>query len=759
MKVSLFKKTFGRLLGDLDLYKVLEDIKKGVYINEIVSLREVLKTGTKDAYNERKKKLACFTISGTFQENKNSEGVNIPPRISGLKKYNSIVGLDYDGLSGKQVDDLIRKCKQIEYTLAAFVSPSGKGAKVLVLTNSKNHKKHYELFQNVAAYYDDVLKEKHDSSGSNINRLCYVSSDKDMYLNRKAKAFGFVAKIEENQVRPELDFSKSVKGDDVGTYLAKAVERMDNRGLYYVNGSRHPYVKGFAVECWNYGIKEADCWGFLDSNFVTAQCDSKMLKNLVFSIYNGGHLNQEFGFYLNWTKNNRPTGEKSKPTKKVKTEPKEKTVKLHEETEGDVAAIALPEMDDEDLFENLPTSVANKIYQFKKVEESLNEYFEFRINTLKRQAEYKQKKSDGCNGWKKFRVLDEIEYNSIVRGLLRSGVSTNFNQVKQIVRSHFSKQVNPLRGIIEDSLAVLGDDKTDYIAKLASVVKTTAPADLWGRIFKKWLVASVANAYVENNCTNHQCLILISEKQGLGKTTFWSSLFDRDYTYIGHIDTRNKDSQLMLTDTLIICLDEQLSVLENQRDLEGLKSTITLPRVKERVHYGKQNQFIPRVANFCGTANDKGILRDETGNRRFLPFEVKDKIDMNQVSQSDIVKAWGQALKLYREGWYYLPTKVENNEIEKYQEQFRKLDDVHYFIKELYTPYVAKEETVLSTEHLLTSAEILESINKRFKLKDVTVKKVGAAMKLLGFKQRDLTRKKDKRRARFWSVKLGYESE
>ena len=73
MKVSLFKKTFGRLLGDLDLYKVLEDIKKGVYINEIVSLREVLKTGTKDAYNERKKKLACFTISGTFQENKNSD--------------------------------------------------------------------------------------------------------------------------------------------------------------------------------------------------------------------------------------------------------------------------------------------------------------------------------------------------------------------------------------------------------------------------------------------------------------------------------------------------------------------------------------------------------------------------------------------------------------------------------------------------------------------------------------------------------------
>ncbi len=748
MQVSLFRKTFGRLDSDKDLYQIFADIKKGVHIAQIMRLRELLKQDKKK-YQAAKVELPCFTISGTFLENKGAKGYG-PPEKKGLKKYNGIVGLDYDGFTTDKVCKMIERCRQIPYTLAAFVSPSGKGFKVFVQTNNNNHKNHFDCYKSVAAHYDEVLMEQHDSSGCNINRLCYLSSDADLYLNKKARVFGFVPVVREEQIKPTINFDAKIEAGSTGEYLAKALARMETRSLYYVEGQRHNYIKSFSVECYNYGIAESDCLAFIDDNFLTADCQVDKVAQLVNNIYSNNQ--QPFGLYQEWAKVNRPKGKKKQATPTPAAPPQETEIKLYQEHKLDNGIIDIPKMQI-DEWGDLPKAIRAKLNHRQRLEDTLAMYFEFRINTLKKQEEYRQL---GENGWKQWRKINKIEYNSIVLALGKAGVLTSAPQIESIVLSHFSKQENPLKSHFENFAGKLKEgDKTDYIDKLASIVKTSAEKGLWQRIFKKWMVASVANVYVERHCTNHQCLLLLSPEQGFGKTEFWSSLFDSDYTFTGHVNFKNKDSTIMLADTFLVVLDEQLSVLEDKKELEQLKSFITLPKVKERWHYDKSSEFAPRVANICGTANDIGILYDDTGNRRFLPFQVTEKIDRNKVSSLDIAKAWGQAYQLYKEGWYYLPTKTENAELDAYKKQFKRIDDVHHFINELFHPYDQAIAHPTETEHLFTSAEILEKINKRFKPKDLTVRLVGSAMKLLEFKQRDVTRPTDNRRARFWSTKLG----
>jgi predicted P-loop ATPase len=210
---------------------------------------------------------------------------------------------------------------------------------------------------------------------------------------------------------------------------------------------------------------------------------------------------------------------------------------------------------------------------------------------------------------------------------------------------------------------------------------------------------------------------------------------------------------ILLSDTFLVVLDEQFSVLNKESEWEALKSAVTMPRIKARKHYAKNSTLAPRIANFCGTANRIEILQDDTGNRRFIPFQLTEPVDINKLQKIDMRKVWAQAYQLFRKNWFYLPTAKEKNLIDKYQQGFKKLNTEHYLIIDAYEPFNAELHEASDLE-LLSSTEIWKQLEKDYHLnKEVTVSKIGRAMTFLNFQQKTITRDSDSKRGRYWHLK------
>lgn len=190
------------------------------------------------------------------------------------------------------------------------------------------------------------------------------------------------------------------------------------------------------------------------------------------------------------------------------------------------------------------------------------------------------------------------------------------------------------------------NDSRDYIKEVSNLVKTqTGDFD---KIFKEWIVSSVANLYESERNTNSRCLILCGG-QGTGKSAFWSYLFQPiKYLFTGHISLTSKDSLILLTDTFLVVLDEQFSTLKKDKDWTRLKKIVVMPKVGVRKHYQKEVKTYNRIANFCGSSNlpAKNI---KSCNNTFVSFDLIEPIDIDKLNKIPIHKMWKQAYKLYQE--------------------------------------------------------------------------------------------------------------
>lgn len=759
MQVTFLNGLYKTHKGTLDTSEIAEHIRIGTHANLIFDCRDVLNLKGKVAYTEHKQKtLPCFTPSGRFSQgwgkNKYGDKIPVPPSKKHLIEYNGVVVLDYDGLEDKELDVLIEKIKACPYTFFSFRSPSNRGYKVLVKTTNRTPEQHANAFKTVGKYYKELTGIEDDKTSSNINRLCFVSVDIHMNYNEESSVFEIQPTLFKEQEKKAASTARVVLPpiENVEEYAVKAMNRVEKQGVYYVEGQRRNYLFKFIIESIKYGLSESECRNFIDNSLLSADCEANMVFKLVADLYQRVKPS-EHGMYRRWAEENRPKKSTSnKPTGNSNKQESAPIIEevyipdLYQEEAKEECTVFIPEISEDEL-QTLDKKTRAAIYHQRLVEETLSKYFEFRINVLKQHEEYRQK------GWKGFKKLDENAYNTIERRLRRHGVNCTSAKLNKIIRSDFSTEVNPLKEMFESWGKALGDDTTDYIGQVSALVETDAPDNLFARVFKKWLVASVANVFIEGHCTNHQCLILCG-KQGTNKTTFFSNLFSHsEYSFTGHLNLKYnlRDSMLMLTDTFLVVLDEQFAVLDKEHQWEVLKSAITMPRVKERAIYGKTSDLLPRVANFCGTTNRIDILQDDTGNRRFFPFQLIKAIDINQMKRIDMTKMWGQAYKLFKSNWRYLLSPKENNEVNIYQQQFKKLGTEHHLILDLFEPCTYSKNGEVE---LYSSLELWKLLVSKYNLsKEVTPTKMGRVMAFLNFQQKTIKRPTDGRRGRYWVVK------
>ena len=163
----------------VEVQKVLEQIKKGFWKKQIEDIKYHINNGDTKQADELKLKLPAFTISATYKYKRKKENI---------ESYSGLLHLDYDKLNN--VQDVKSKIISIPYTYAAFVSPSGKGLKVLVKCDN-DLSTHTYAFNALRSYYDNLLDVASDKSIKDVLRLCFVSYDSDMYLNNNSKVFNY----------------------------------------------------------------------------------------------------------------------------------------------------------------------------------------------------------------------------------------------------------------------------------------------------------------------------------------------------------------------------------------------------------------------------------------------------------------------------------------------------------------------------------------------------------------------------------------
>ncbi len=360
-----------------------------------------------------------------------------------------------------------------------------------------------------------------------------------------------------------------------------------------------------------------------------------------------------------------------------------------------------------------------KVSNTELVKGYLKANYNFRYNTITDIPEWKMTTDT------KYEPLNDYKLNSLSFELERKGSTVSTDKIFKLLKSDFVALVNPIEEYFEG--LEVEDIMSGHIKKLTQTVEVDNPT-LFESHFTKWIVGVVANSLTYVGCQNHTCLVLTGDQVAY-KTTWLTNLCPpslKDYIFTGKIDVDKNDTQSMLSEFLIINIDDQLRNL-NRKDENALKTLITLESVKVRRPYDRMITKRPRVASFCGSVNGNDFLTDPSGSRRFLPFEVKS-IDLQESQKIDMDAVWAEALQLYRNGFRYWFTKEEINEINNNNQDFEVTDVETELLLELYE--VTPRNSPESEE--LTSSIILYNLETHFNTK-LSGKKLGEALNKLKF--------------------------
>jgi predicted P-loop ATPase len=141
---------------------------------------------------------------------------------------------------------------------------------------------------------------------------------------------------------------------------------------------------------------------------------------------------------------------------------------------------------------------------------------------------------------------------------------------------------------------------------------------------------------------------ILESPQGCLKSTATRTLFDPWFTDEIN-DLGSKDSAMQVNGTWCVEISELDAMARS--DVSKIKAFVSRQSDRFRPPYGRRVIECPRSCIFIGTTNAEGYLKDETGNRRYLPIKVgvTRMIDVEGLAR-DRDQLWAEAVVLYRAG-------------------------------------------------------------------------------------------------------------
>jgi predicted P-loop ATPase len=355
-------------------------------------------------------------------------------------------------------------------------------------------------------------------------------------------------------------------------------------------------------------------------------------------------------------------------------------------------------------------------------EEYLKGKYDFHFNQVTSRTFYKNKRE------KEFELLKNYKFNSIKRELTNNSIKTNVSELRSLLESDFVCKYNPF----EDYFNNLPKwDGKDHIQELCNTIKTTNDEDyFWA--FKKWLVAFVSCS-INPEVTN-QTIFILTGGQGIGKTTWLKKIVPnklKNYFFSGEVNPTNKDTTLLMTEKILVNLDELASL--NKKQLESFKEMVTKSVITERRAYGHFSEDYIRRASFVGSSNHNEILLDETGNRRFLIFEANE---INYLHNIDMNLVYSQVMHILNNTDFQCHFVREDiKRVEKNNEKYMQSCEVTDWITELFEKPSIKntDVTYMRATDIVNHIKHQKNHNGR-----IDVQKIGKIMTSKGYKRKKI---------------------
>ena len=357
------------------------------------------------------------------------------------------------------------------------------------------------------------------------------------------------------------------------------------------------------------------------------------------------------------------------------------------------------------------------------LEDYLFSVYDFRFNVLTEQTEYTPKSKT------EYRLVDQRVLNTLCMEARKQGINCWDKDVSRLLHSQKIADYHPFRHYM-DSLPLW--DGTDRVTELAQRVSDKA---LWVNGFHRWMLGMAAQWMgLDGQCANAVAPLLISSEQGRCKSTFCSILLPTELQrfYIDKFDiTSVSGCEQKLSLFGLINMDEfdRYGV----RSMATLKNLMQLKKLNFRKSHRTYYSQLPRIASFIGTSNQKELLTDTTGSRRFLCVEVAKKIDC---TLPDYEQLYAQLKAELLAGERYWFTSEEEQEIQENNRMYYKHSPEQDIFFRCFRLPLATEEGIQ-----LSATEIFCLLQKKFPaaFRGRSVNYMGRMLQAIGV-QRERTR-------------------
>ena len=264
----------------------------------------------------------------------------------------------------------------------------------------------------------------------------------------------------------------------------------------------------------------------------------------------------------------------------------------------------------------------------------LTSRYRFRFNVLTEETEVAAMENGIPDDHLRYAKVDERWMNSLSMEAIETGIDCWDRDIQRFVRSRRISEYHPFTAYFERLPEWDGTDRVSALARRVS------DDPVWVNGFHRWMLGLSAqwmqfhpdtnNANRANsiNRANSVAPLLVSSRQGLGKSTFCRLLMP-DALKAYYTESYNLGSPASAEAKLAACglinLDEFDKLSASKMPL--LKNLMQASALNIRKAYKRSASALPRIASFIGTSNREDLLVDRTGSRRFLCVSLEHAID------------------------------------------------------------------------------------------------------------------------------------
>ena len=307
----------------------------------------------------------------------------------------------------------------------------------------------------------------------------------------------------------------------------------------------------------------------------------------------------------------------------------------------------------------------------------LTSRYRFRFNVLTEETEVANIVNNIPDTHLRYAKVDERWMNTLSMEAIETGIDCWDRDIQRFVRSRRISEYHPFTAYFEQLPEWDGKDRVSTLARRVS------DNPVWVNGFHRWMLGLSAqwmqfhpdtnNANRANsiNRANSVAPLLVSSRQGLGKSTFCRLLMPdalKAYYTESYDLSSPASAEAKLAACGLINLDEFDKLSASKMPL--LKNLMQASALNIRKAYKRSASALPRIASFIGTSNREDLLVDRTGSRRFLCVSLEHAIDCTTPVEYEQLYAQLKAELLSGErSWF---NKEEEQAIQQHNALFYK---------------------------------------------------------------------------------------